>query len=195
MALPPQVKIFLQRRDSAVFQQVEDTNRFTGQFRLEGSSGGPTSCSQLGHFWGQTRLLKAWSSQGLKPSKDEDCTTFQAGQPVPLTDCPHIDKIILVSSVNFSWLCLLSLIFLQYTTAKSMVLSSRQSYRHWQAAPKPVGLPKDISAPGWTSPVSPVSPHRSSAGTHTTSVASTECTKCLSCMGKPKTGCSISDTI
>ena len=30
-----------------------------GQFRLEGTSAGPTSCSKQGSLWGQTRLLRA----------------------------------------------------------------------------------------------------------------------------------------
>ena len=98
---------------------------------------GPTSCSQQGQLWGQNRLLQGLMQSGVENLQGRRLHNLSGRAICATAWCPHVDKIILVSSVNFSWLCLLSLIFLQYTTVQSMALSSRQSCRHWQAPPKP----------------------------------------------------------
>lgn len=67
--------------------------RITGKFKLERPSGGLRLNLSLkqGQTWGQTRLLRTLSSQGLKSSWDEVATTPVGSFP-PVPNCPHGEK-------------------------------------------------------------------------------------------------------
>lgn len=73
----------------------------------------PTSCSQQGHFWGQTllrRLLRVLSSRVLKTSKIGDCTA-SLGRLLHCWAAVKQKKLSLIASLNISFpnLCSLSL--------------------------------------------------------------------------------------
>lgn len=99
--------------------------------------------SRVSHPWSLSRLLRAWSSQVLKPSK---------AKPIALApQCPPNENFLLKSRPNFSCFnfCPLSLLLPLCSTLKSLASSLKCPLcRQWEKLLSPL---KAMSSPVFTS--------------------------------------------
>lgn len=123
---------------------------------LQGNSGqkqplevsSPTSCAKQRQLWGQTRLLRAWSSQVLKTSKDRAGT----GSLGNLLHSQHKLKSFCLYSVWTSLLWLVPVVSYPVThhCEECISISSVTSVSVWAGG---CLIPHiTASSPGWTSP-------------------------------------------
>lgn len=104
----------------------------------------PTSCSKWGHHWGQTRFLRALSSQGLKTCKGGDYRTFLGN--LHLHVIVHIgNNFFLICSLNLSFFILYLLYLIHLPGTSVMNLISIFSLTHLLSDP-----PTAFSSPSLT---------------------------------------------
>lgn len=121
----------------------------------------PTSSSNKGQLWDQSRLLRCLFSQILKTFKDDDCTASLGSCPTSLLGClhgengfPYIQSEPLLFQLTFlvSWLPTIHCDDVPAPPPQS------PSCRYEKPA---LRSPEAISSPGWTSPLPSASTHRS----------------------------------